>query len=37
VKLDALVLKRLDELIAKGDAIHKTREFDFTNEDGKQY
>ena len=37
MKLDALVLKRLDELIAKGDAIHKTKEFDFTNDEGKQY
>lgn len=37
MKLDALVLKRLDELTAKGEAIHKTKEFNFSSDDGKQY
>lgn len=37
MKLDALVLKRLAELVAKGDAILTTKEHDFTNDEGKQY
>jgi len=35
VSLDTLVLKRLNELIAKGEAILKTKEYEFTGDDGK--
>lgn len=37
MSLDTLVLKRLNELTAKGELILKTKEHDFTSDDGKQY
>jgi len=37
MKLDELVLRRLDELLAKGAAILQTREHDFTSDEGKAY
>ena len=35
--IDSLVLKRLVELTAKGDAICKTKEYEFSDNEGKQY
>lgn len=37
MKLDALVLKRFDELTAKGEAIGKTKTFKFTGTNGERY
>jgi len=37
MKIDVLVLQRLNELLSKGEAILKTREHDFTTDEGKTY
>jgi hypothetical protein len=37
MKLDALVLKRLDELMTRGDSILERKEFDFASQEGKKY
>lgn len=37
MRTDTLVLKRLDDLILKGNEILSSREYDFTNDKGKQY
>lgn len=34
---DTLVIKRLNELAAKGEEILETKEYDFTSDEGKQY